>query len=61
MKGGKTAGVRLQDGTSLPADVVVFNGDTNALATGQLGREAMRAVKPRSGAKPRPLGPHLVH
>jgi 1-hydroxycarotenoid 3,4-desaturase len=47
VKGGKTAGVRLEDGTSLPADVVVFNGDTNALATGQLGREAMRAVKPR--------------
>ncbi len=48
VKGGKACGVRLEDGTSLPADVVVFNGDTNALATGQLGDEAMRAVKPRS-------------
>ena len=48
VKGGKACGVRLEDGTSLPADVVVFNGDTNALATGQLGNEAMRAVKPRS-------------
>ena len=47
VKGGKACGVRLEDGTSLPADVVVFNGDTNALATGQLGSEAMRAVKPR--------------
>ena len=48
VKGGKACGVRLEDGTSLPADAVVFNGDTNALATGQLGDEAMRAVKPRS-------------
>jgi len=48
VRGGKACGVRLEDGTSLPADVVVFNGDTNALATGQLGNEAMRAVKPRS-------------
>jgi len=48
VRGGKACGVRLEDGTSLPADVVVFNGDTNALATGQLGDEAMRAVKPRS-------------
>lgn len=48
VKGGRACGVRLEDGTSLPADVVVFNGDTNALATGQLGSEAMRAVKPRS-------------
>jgi 1-hydroxycarotenoid 3,4-desaturase len=48
VKGDKACGVRLEDGTSLPADVVVFNGDTNALATGQLGCEAMRAVKPRS-------------
>ena len=48
VKGGKACGVRLEDGTSLPADVVVFNGDTNALATGELGNEAMRAVKPRT-------------
>ena len=48
VKGGKACGVRLEDGTSLPADAVVFNGDTNALAIGQLGNEAMRAVKPRS-------------
>ena len=47
IKGSRAAGVRLDDGTTLPADVVVFNGDSNALATGQLGTEAMRAVKPR--------------
>ena len=52
VKRGKAAGVRLVDGTSLPADVVVFNGDTNALATGQLGQEATRAgehcdIRPR--------------
>jgi 1-hydroxycarotenoid 3,4-desaturase len=51
VKSGKACGVRLADGTSLPADVVVFNGDTNALATGQLGSEAMRAVKPRKVAQ----------
>ena len=51
VKGGKACGVRLEDSTSLPADVVVFNGDTNALATGQLGSEAMRAVKPRKIAQ----------
>ena len=51
VKAGKACGVRLEDGTSLPADVVVFNGDTNALATGQLGSEAMRAVKPRKVAQ----------
>ena len=51
VKGGKACGVRLEDSTSLPADVVVFNGDTNALATGQLGSEAMRAVKPRKVAQ----------
>ena len=61
VKGGKTAGVRLEDGTSLPADVVVFNGDTNALATGQLGRRSHARGETTTGTKPRPLGPHLVH
>ena len=48
VKHGKACGVRLEDGTSLPADVVVFNGDTEAIARGQLGAAAMRAVKPRA-------------
>ncbi|MDG2459880.1 MAG: phytoene desaturase family protein [Luminiphilus sp.] len=51
VKKGRAAGVRLEDGTVLPADVVVFNGDTDALATGQLGSEVMRAVKPRPRQK----------
>jgi 1-hydroxycarotenoid 3,4-desaturase len=51
VKGNRAAGVRLEDGTTLPADVVVFNGDSNALATGQLGTAAMRAAKPRPAQK----------
>jgi len=51
VKSNRVAGVRLEDGTTLPADVVVFNGDSNALAMGQLGAGAMRAVKPRSAQK----------
>jgi 1-hydroxycarotenoid 3,4-desaturase len=51
VKGNRAAGVRLEDGTTLTADVVVFNGDSNALATGQLGTAAMRAAKPRPAQK----------
>jgi 1-hydroxycarotenoid 3,4-desaturase len=47
VKGSKAAGVRLEDGTTLSADAVIFNGDSNALATGKLGAGAMRAVQPR--------------
>jgi len=47
VKKGRAAGVRLEDGTTLPADAVVFNGDTDAIATGQMGQEASRAAKPR--------------
>ena len=44
VKNGKAAGVRLDDGTVLTADAVVFNGDTQAIATGQLGESASSAV-----------------
>ena len=44
VKNGKAAGVRLDDGTALTADAVVFNGDTQAIATGQLGESASSAV-----------------
>ena len=44
VKNGKAVGVRLDDGTSLTADAVVFNGDTQAIATGQLGESARSAV-----------------
>ena len=36
--------MRLDDGTALTADAVVFNGDTQAIATGQLGESARSAV-----------------
>jgi 1-hydroxycarotenoid 3,4-desaturase len=42
--GGRVRGVVLADGTRLPADAVVFNGDANALALGLLGRDAAAAM-----------------
>jgi 1-hydroxycarotenoid 3,4-desaturase len=39
----RATGVRLQDGTTLDADAVVFNGDVHALASGLLGAAAKRA------------------
>jgi 1-hydroxycarotenoid 3,4-desaturase len=48
--GGRVRGVVLADGTRLPADAVVFNGDVNALALGLLGSDA-------AGAMPPPLAP----
>ncbi len=44
--GGRPVGVRLSDGDCLPADVVVHNGDAGALASGLLGPEGTRAVRP---------------
>jgi 1-hydroxycarotenoid 3,4-desaturase len=47
---GRASGVRLQDGREIAADSVVFNGDTQALASGLLGsaaRGAARAVPVR--------------
>jgi 1-hydroxycarotenoid 3,4-desaturase len=41
---GRVAGVRLEGGEVLQADVVVYNGDTNALAQGLLGPAAERSV-----------------
>ncbi len=41
---GRACGVRLVDGEVVPADVVVFNGDVNALATGLLGAPARRGL-----------------
>lgn len=39
----RAAGVRFDDGTTLLADAVVFNGDVHALAEGRLGADAKRA------------------
>lgn len=43
---GRVAGVVLASGERLEADAVVFNGDTNAVATGLLGRTVATAVAP---------------
>ncbi|MFO1273731.1 MAG: FAD-dependent oxidoreductase [Rubrivivax sp.] len=43
---GRAAGVVLEGGETLEADSVVFNGDSQALASGLLGDDASRAVKP---------------
>lgn len=40
----RVAGVKLATGEALPADAVVFNGDTAALADGRLGRDVVRAT-----------------
>ncbi len=41
---GRAVGVRLQNGESLAADAVVFNGDAAALAAGLLGEAGQKAV-----------------
>jgi 1-hydroxycarotenoid 3,4-desaturase len=44
VQGGLARGVRLASGEELTADALVFNGDPQALATGLLGADAVRAV-----------------
>jgi len=44
--GSAATGVQLATGEIIEADAVVFNGDTNAIATGRLGRGAVTAVAP---------------
>ena len=44
VRDGRVAGVRLVGGEELPADSVVFNGDTQALAAGLLGPAGVTAV-----------------
>ena len=45
---GAIAAVRLADGTGLPCDRVVFNGDPRALVQGLLGEGQRKAVGPRA-------------
>ncbi|MEO0771820.1 MAG: 1-hydroxycarotenoid 3,4-desaturase CrtD [Pseudomonadota bacterium] len=71
-KNGKTTGVVLDDGRHLPADIIAFNGDPRALATGCLG-EATRNIAAQTRRLPRslsaevcafaatPHGPELAH
>ncbi|WP_211276686.1 1-hydroxycarotenoid 3,4-desaturase CrtD [Erythrobacter tepidarius] len=41
---GRTSGVRLASGETIPAEIVICNGDPSALATGRFGAEAQRAM-----------------
>ena len=50
LQNGRASGVILQNGESLAADVVVFNGDQSALAQGRLGDDVIpagRVVNPK--------------
>jgi 1-hydroxycarotenoid 3,4-desaturase len=47
VRDGHIVGVHLDDGDFIPADAVIFNGDTQALADGLLGEEVRHAVAPR--------------
>ncbi len=53
-QGGRAAAVTLADGSVLPAQDVVFNGDPAALTAGLLG-EAVRTAVPRAAVHPRSL------
>ncbi len=50
VRDGRIIGVHLHDGDFIPADSVIFNGDTQALADGLLGAEVRSAVKTRARA-----------
>ncbi|MBC6407564.1 MAG: phytoene desaturase [Rhodobacteraceae bacterium] len=52
VQGGRAMGVRLIGGRWIPADVVLFNGDPQALATGLLG-DAARDVAKQTETLPR--------
>ena len=47
---GQVSGVTLESGERLPATVVIFNGDCNALAQGLLGDAHRRLMRPRPPA-----------
>lgn len=53
-QGGTVSTVHLADGSSIPADSVVFNGDPRALRQGLLGAPLREAV-PETGTEPRSL------
>lgn len=69
---GCITGAQLNDGTHIPADLVVFNGDPRALATGTLGQDtapvAAQTVRDARSLSARvwsfaarPDGPDLAH
>ncbi len=43
---GRASGVTLENGEELQSDIVIMNGDTNAVASGLFGRSLRSAVKP---------------
>lgn len=43
---GAASGVELASGEVIEADAIIFNGDTNAIASGRLGRAAATAAPP---------------
>lgn len=45
---GRASGVRLADGSTIAAAAVIANTDLGAIATGQCGEAAQRAIKPAS-------------
>ncbi|MBF9057896.1 phytoene desaturase [Rhodobacterales bacterium HKCCSP123] len=51
---GQVRAVHLEDGTRIPADLIVFNGDPKALVDGHLGQGPAAAV-PRRGVAARSL------
>jgi 1-hydroxycarotenoid 3,4-desaturase len=51
LRNGRVAGVRTAEGETLPADLVVFNGDVQALADARLGVQLRALVPPRSRAQ----------
>lgn len=53
-QGDRVIAVHLEDGTRLPADLIVFNGDPKALVDGHLGHGPAAAV-PRKGVADRSL------
>lgn len=50
LENSRTSAVRLKSGEVIPADAIVFNGDTNALAAGLFGAAVRRAAYPASPA-----------
>lgn len=51
---GQVCAVHLEDGTRIPADLIVFNGDPKALVDGHFGNAPATAV-PRKGVEARSL------
>lgn len=45
---GRVTGVKLDDGERLPADAIIYNGDSSALASGLLGAGSRKAVPHRT-------------